>query len=75
MVTAITGGTGFIGGALAEELVRRSEKVRTLARKISDMRRLSSLGIETAYGDLQDVASLESFLDGCDSLCGNTSLF
>ena len=68
MVTAITGATGFIGGALAAELVRRGETVRALARETSDTTKLKSLGVEVARGDVTNFPSLDKFLYGCDRL-------
>lgn len=68
MVTVVTGATGFIGGALVEELVRRGERVRALVRKTSNTSKLEAFDIEIAYGDLQDRASLEAVLDGYDCL-------
>jgi dihydroflavonol-4-reductase len=68
MVTVVTGATGFIGGALVEELVRRGENVRALVRKTSNTSRLETLNVEIAYGDLQDRASLEAALNSCDCL-------
>lgn len=68
MVTVVTGATGFIGGALVEELVHRGEKVRALVRKTSNTSRLIALGVEIACGDLQDRASLEAALNNCDCL-------
>ncbi|MCX6009210.1 MAG: NAD-dependent epimerase/dehydratase family protein [Chloroflexi bacterium] len=74
MVTVVTGATGFIGGALVEELVRRGEKVRALVRKTSNNSRLETLGVEIAYGDLQDSASLEAALNGCYCLYHTAAL-
>jgi len=65
MKTFITGATGFLGSALARELVSRGEHVVALARPASDRSNLSGLDIEIATGDLLDEASLRAALKGC----------
>jgi nucleoside-diphosphate-sugar epimerase len=50
----VTGATGFLGGHLAHQLVQRGEPVRALVRASSDTRRIDSLGVEFAVGDLTD---------------------
>ncbi len=61
----ITGATGFVGGHLAAQLVRRGEKVRVLCRKNSSLRNLEGLAVEPVYGDLQDQESLVQGMQGC----------
>ena len=61
----VTGATGFIGGHLTEELVRRGIPVRCLARSTSDTSLLEELGVEIAVADLQDPESLASAVEGC----------
>jgi len=66
----LTGASGFIGGALLHELLRRGWEVRALVRPSSDRRNLECAprNFQVHLGDLQDPASLESGLDGCDAL-------
>lgn len=68
MTTLVTGGTGFVGGALVRALHARGERVRVLARPTSDTAALEALGIEIATGDILERSSLERALAGCDTL-------
>lgn len=63
---ALTGATGYIGGALAERLVARGHRVRALVRPTSRTDRLERLGASLAVGDLADTAALELFARGSD---------
>jgi nucleoside-diphosphate-sugar epimerase len=68
----ITGATGFIGGHLAEGLVRQGYSVRCLVRESSDTSRLEQLGVETVLGDLAGARSLAHAAQDCDFVfhCG-----
>lgn len=68
MTTLVTGGTGYVGGAIVRALHQRGERVRVLARKTSRTDELAHLGVEIATGDILDRASVEQALDGCDIL-------
>lgn len=61
----VTGATGFIGGHLAQRLVREGYRVRCLVRESSDTALLGPLGVELAQGDLTDVSSLTRAAQGC----------
>jgi len=50
----LTGATGFVGGAVAQELVRAGHAVRGLVRDGSRAGELSALGIAPVIGDLDD---------------------
>jgi dihydroflavonol-4-reductase len=65
MFTLVTGGNGFVGGALLRLLASRGEKIRALVRKGSDLQNLSGLPVEVVYGDLRDRDSLRLALKGC----------
>lgn len=54
----ITGARGFIGGALAEELVGQGYKVKALVRSGRDCSQLKALGVQLIEGDLLDRDSL-----------------
>jgi acetylornithine/succinyldiaminopimelate/putrescine aminotransferase/nucleoside-diphosphate-sugar epimerase len=64
-VCLVTGASGFVGGHLAERLVREGYQVRCLVRAGSDTSRLDPLGVELAVGDLTSARSLRRATDGC----------
>jgi nucleoside-diphosphate-sugar epimerase len=51
----VTGGSGFIGGALIERLRREGWDVRALARSEQAAERVRELGAEPVMGDLDDL--------------------
>ena len=57
----VTGATGFLGGNLVKELVRRGERVRVLVRQNFEVK-----GVEVARGDLRDKESLKRAVAGCE---------
>jgi len=65
MKNFVTGGTGFVGAALVRQLLERGEVVVALVRPGSDTSNLDGLDIEIAEGDLTDIESLRSGMDGC----------
>jgi dihydroflavonol-4-reductase len=68
MRALLTGGTGFVGAAVARALLRAGWEVRALARPGSDRRNLAGLSLEIVSGDLNDPASLEPAARGCEAL-------
>ena len=68
MTTLVTGATGFLGSALARELLKDGRTLKLLVRKNSDTRNIDDLDCEVAYDDLQDRDSLKSALTGCQTL-------
>jgi dihydroflavonol-4-reductase len=64
----LTGGTGFVGAAVARALLRDGWEVRALVRPHADRRNLASLTLETATGDLADADSLQRAARGCEAL-------
>jgi nucleoside-diphosphate-sugar epimerase len=65
---AITGATGFVGGALASQLRKAGHDVVALVRDRSRAGRLEALGVEFVEGDLDDAAALERLCTGADGL-------
>ncbi len=61
----VTGGSGFIGGALIERLVGEGRPVRALARSDASAAKVESIGAEAVRGELGDRASLAAGADGC----------
>jgi nucleoside-diphosphate-sugar epimerase len=62
----VTGGSGFIGGALIERLRREGWDVHALARSDSAAAAVRERGAEAVSGDLDDAAALRAGADGCE---------
>jgi nucleoside-diphosphate-sugar epimerase len=62
----VTGGSGFIGGALIERLRREGWEVRALARSDTAAAKVRERGAEPVPGDLDDVDALRGGSVGCD---------
>ena len=60
----MTGGGGFLGGAVVRGLLARGEQVVSVAR--GDYPALRELGVETVRGDLADPAVALAAAQGCD---------
>lgn len=60
----VTGGGGFLGGAIVEQLVAGGHRVRTFAR--GDYPELCRQGVEHVRGDLRDAGAVERAVAGCD---------
>jgi dihydroflavonol-4-reductase len=64
MKAFITGGTGFIGSHLADDLVKNGHEVRCLVRK--NEKWLHGLDYQQIKGDLHDLIALKEGMDGVD---------
>lgn len=64
----VLGASGFLGSHVTKELVNQGRDVRILVRKTSDTRSTDHLDVERVYGDVLDKASLESAMNGCDTI-------
>jgi nucleoside-diphosphate-sugar epimerase len=75
----ITGGTGFLGANLIEQLVAEGWRVTAMHRQGSDTRLAESLGAELVPGSLNDIDSLNRAVpEGIDAVfhvAANTSMW
>jgi nucleoside-diphosphate-sugar epimerase len=62
----VTGGSGFVGGALIERLRSEGWEVHALARSERAAARVRELGAEPAMGDLDDREAMRAGADGCE---------
>jgi nucleoside-diphosphate-sugar epimerase len=63
MNALVTGGGGFLGGAIVRSLIARGDTVRSLSR--SDHPALRACGVEQMRGDVADPAAVQRAVDGC----------
>lgn len=59
---ALTGATGFIGGALVGRLAAAGWRIQALVRPTASRARLAAVGAELVVGDLGDLDSLRRFI-------------
>lgn len=64
MRALVTGGGGFLGRYIVEQLVARGDSVRVFSRQ--RYRELESLGVESLTGDLQDKSEVSAACQGMD---------
>jgi len=62
----VTGATGFTGGHLCRELLKKDVSVRVLVRSASEYRDLEENGCEVAFGDLATGDGIDSAVKGVD---------
>jgi nucleoside-diphosphate-sugar epimerase len=68
MLYALTGATGFVGGALVSRLRSDGHDVRALVRTPGRAEALSAAGVELVRGDLDDGAALAELCRDVDAL-------
>lgn len=66
MRALVTGGGGFVGGYVVEQLLGRGVEVRSFGR--SPQPRLEALGVEVYRGDLADTAAVSKAVSGVDAV-------
>lgn len=64
MKALVTGGGGFLGGAIVRRLIERGDRVRSFAR--GSYPSLTQLGVEVCRGDLADARAVAAAVNGCD---------
>ena len=62
----VTGGSGFLGGAVVRQLVARGDKVRSLQR--GEAPQLRALGVEVVRADLADRQAVADAATGCEAV-------
>jgi uncharacterized protein YbjT (DUF2867 family) len=65
---AITGITGRVGGAIAENLLAQGEQIRAIVRSPEKAARWKDRGAEIAVGDVDDPSALASAFEGTDGV-------
>jgi dihydroflavonol-4-reductase len=64
----VTGGSGFVGGALLEALVAQGRPARALARSEAAAAAVAALGAEPVRGDVLDLETLVEAARGCETV-------
>ncbi len=70
----VTGGTGFVGANLADQLLRQGCTVKILRRKNSDLRAIDGVDVEHCIGDVRDLNSVQNAVRGCDTVFHTAAL-
>ena len=68
MKVFVTGGTGFIGGAVVRQLRARGDDVVALVRNPAKGAALEELGCTLVAGDLNDERAIRTGMAGCDAV-------
>lgn len=66
MTVLVTGGGGFLGGAIVQRLVEQGAEVRSFSRARHET--LDALGADQIRGDLADTAAVAKAVSGCDAV-------
>lgn len=64
----VTGATGFVGGYMAELLLKEGHSVKALVRDITKAKSLSDKGVILVQGNLKDKKALEKAVSGVDGI-------
>lgn len=68
MKVLVTGANGFVGAKLCQALAEHGHEVLALVRRGSDRSELEGVSVRTIDGDVTDLPSLTSALNGVDSV-------
>ena len=66
MRVLVTGGGGFVGGAIVSQLLARGDEVVSFAR--GDYPALAALGVRVVRGDLADAEAVHDAASGCEAV-------
>jgi nucleoside-diphosphate-sugar epimerase len=66
MLMFVSGGSGFVGRQLLQDLRAQQHTVRALARSDAAAESVRALGAEPVRGDLDDEAALRAGMQGCE---------
>jgi len=66
MTVFLTGATGFVGGAVARQLVAAGHRVRAVVRSRASAQSLAAAGIELHEGDVANKESMRPAMTGAD---------
>lgn len=75
MKVFVTGGTGFIGGAVVRQLRARGDEVVCLVRNPAKGKAAAELGCEIAPGDLSDERAIRAGMEGCDAVIHAAAIY
>lgn len=67
MKVAVFGGTGFVGSYILDELLAQGHQAKLLVRFGSESKLESFSNIESVFGDVSSLESIEETLSGCDA--------
>lgn len=70
----LTGATGFLGGYVLEELVKRGHKVTCFVRNTSNLKKIKQLNVPYIFGELDDFESICKALKDKEALINIASL-
>lgn len=68
MRVLVTGGSGFLGSHVVEQLGEAGHEAVCLVRRSSDTTFLKQLGVELVHGAVDDPASLPAAVEGADAI-------
>lgn len=72
----VTGATGLIGSNICEQLIKKGDRARTIARKPDspDAQALRKMGVEVLAGDITDLACVHKAMAGIDGVVHSAAL-